>query len=311
MKKILVTGGRGYLGRHLTPQLKLRQFEVVSPSSAEWSLLEPARDNLFEGLVFDEIWHLAVWTQAGTFCDSRRGDQWLVNQAINTHLLEYWQRYQPQAKLITMGTSVSYATEQDLRESVYLEGQPKDKFLAYAMCKRMLLVGLECLHRQYGMNYLYLIPSTLYGPNYHLDGRQLHFIYDLIRKILNAKNGGEPVMLWGDGNQSRELVFVDDFVETALSLNACASNTCFNIGAGHEITIREFAREICEIVGYDWHNIGYDTSQYVGARSKCLNIEKLNQYLPERNTTPLRDGLIQTVRWVEAHREQLNATANL
>jgi len=310
MKQILIIGGNGFLGRHLSPELKKLGYKIESPSSKAFNLLNRFKSDPYISLRFDEIWHLAAWTQAGIFCDTHRGEQWIVNQAINTHVLDYWKSYQPQAKLIAMGTSASYATEDDLRESVYLEGKPNDKFLAYAMCKRMLLIGLQCLNRQYGMDYLYLIPSTLYGPNYHLDGRQLHFIYDLIRKILNAQKGGDPVVLWGDGNQSRELVYVDDFVETALALNDCSSNTCFNIGAGHEITIREFAKSICEVVGYDWHSIRYDSSKYVGAKSKCLNISKLNHFLPDRGMTHLRDGLRETIHWVEAHLEQLNAVAN-
>ena len=87
-----------------------------------------------------------------------------------------------------------------------------------AMTKRMLYAGLLALSKQYSMRYLYLIPSTLYGPGYHTDGRQMHFIFDLVRKILAAKAGGPPAVLWGDGHQRRELVYIDDFVDTAILL---------------------------------------------------------------------------------------------
>jgi GDP-L-fucose synthase len=249
---------------------------------------------------FDHIFHLAAWTQAGTFCDTHRGIQWIVNQQINTNMLAWWQRYAPQAKMLTFGTSVSYASEHDLIESKYMEGQPYDKFYAYAMCKRMLLSGLQCLQRQYGMNYLYLIPSTLYGPGYHTDDRQPHFIYDLIRKILRGKMYNEPVVLWGDGEQRRELVFVEDFIRIMLALNLKTSNDLFNIGGGMDHSIKDFAKIIGDLVGYDFQSIQYDTTQYVGAKSKILDIRKYEALMDktELKPTPLQEGIQQSIDWM-------------
>lgn len=215
-------------------------------------------------------------------------------------MLAWWQKYAPQAKMIGFGTSVSYTTENDLEESKYMDGIPTDKFYAYAMCKRMLLVGMECLQRQYGMNYLYVVPSTIYGPNYHTDGRQLHFIYDLARKIIRGKKYGEPVVLWGDGEQRRELVYAADFVNVMLSLNEKAENTIFNIGSGNDYSIKQFAEIICEKVGYDFSKIQYDTTQYVGAKSKILDVRKYRSLLgSDYMPTNLSVGLEKTIDWVE------------
>ena len=306
MKRILILGGNGFLGKALQKRLHCRNDVIFTPSSSEFNLLSPCVEDPYKSEKIDEIWHLAAWTRAGDFCDTHRADQWLVNQKINTGTLEYWSRFQKQAKLIACGTSASYASEDNLSEAAYMEGEPNDKFMSYAMSKRMLLIGLQAFNRQYGMNYLYLVPSTLYGPGYHTDGRQLHFIYDLIRKILNAKMGGDPVLLWGDGFQTRELVYVEDFVTTALNLNETMSNTVVNIGSGTGITIREFAQEICHIVSYDPELIKYDTSQYVGAKSKCLSIKRLNTLLPDRESTPLNEGLEKTIDWVSENLDALN-----
>src|SRR5205085_11650249 len=138
------------------------------------------------------------------------------------------------AKLITMGTSCAYAPDRELKEENYLEGTPIDSLFTYAMTKRMMYVGLLALARQYGLKYLCLVPSTLYGPGYHSDGRQMHFIFDLIRKILLGTMGGKTPLLWGDGYQRREVIHVSDFIAIALDLASRCDNDTINIGAGVE-----------------------------------------------------------------------------
>ena len=125
----------------------------------------------------------------------------------------------------------------------------------------------------------------------------MHFIFDLMRKIIRGKEFGEPVVLWGDGHQKREIVFVGDFVKTLLRLNDICTNDIVNIGAGEEFSIRTFAGLIAEIIGYDASQIQYDTSRYVGATSKCLAIGKLKSILPDYHPRDLRDGLEMTLRW--------------
>jgi GDP-L-fucose synthase len=173
------------------------------------------------------------------------------------------------------------------------------------MTKRMLYAGLLALNKQYGLNYLCLVPSTLYGTGYHTDGRQMHFIFDLIRKIIRGKLYGESVVLWGDGYQSRELVFVEDFVRIAIHLARAVDNDLINIGAGKEFTIRHFAQLICDRVDYPFEKIQFDTARYVGAQSKCLIVDKLRQYLPNLVLTPLELGLSKTIEWFWREREKL------
>jgi GDP-L-fucose synthase len=200
-----------------------------------------------------------------------------------------------------MGTSCAYPPQGELTEDKFLAGQPIESLFTYAMTKRMLYVGLLALARQEGLKYLCLVPSTLYGPGYHTDGRQMHFIFDLIRKILRGKHYGKPVVLWGDGMQSRELVYVGDFARIALRLADDVENELINIGAGREFTIRHFAQLICDQVGFDFQQIEFDTSRYVGARSKCLAVEKLHRLVPDLVLTPLEEGLSATIDWMARH----------
>ncbi len=303
---VLVTGGTGFLGSALAARLRADGHTVHALGSRDADLTDPHSLDRLSRVRFDRVYHLAAWTQAGDFCLRHPGEQWVKNQQINTTVLAWWQRHQPQAKLIAMGTSCAYAADRELVEENYLEGQPIDSLYTYAMTKRMMYVGLRSLAKQFGVRYLCLVPSTLYGPGYHTDGRQMHFIFDLIRKILGAKLGGPVPVLWGDGHQKRELVYLDDFVDATVRLADGVDDDLVNIGAGKEHTIREFAAAICDHVGYDFAKIRFDTTKYVGAKSKVLAVGKLDRLLPNRARTPLADGLARTVEWFEANWELLH-----
>lgn len=295
--RILVTGATGFLGSRLTVFWSEQGHDVTGVGSADCDLTRSDSLDQFNDVAFDRIVHLAAWTQAGEFCLHHPGEQWIINQRINTNMLAWWQTRQPQAKLLCMGTSCAYDPQYPLREEYYLRGLPIESLYTYAMTKRMLLVGLVAVRKQYGLKYLCLVPSTLYGPGYHTDGRQMHFIFDLIRKILRGQEFGEPVVLWGDGNQKRELVYLDDFVDILDKLAETTSNAVVNVGEGREHSIREYAEAICNIVGYPPEAIQYDVSRYVGAKSKVLDDSLLNTLYPNRPRTPLAAGLRRVIDW--------------
>jgi len=292
--RILMTGATGYLGGHLRAAFARAGHDVVGLGSADADL---RRDDALERFTdrYDQIWHLAAWTQAGDFCIFHPGEQWVINQRINTNVLDWWSRRQPQAKLISIGTSCSYAPGEALVEDNYLRGEPVPELYAYAMTKRMLYVGQRALSKQYGLRYLTLIPSTLFGSGYHTAGKQLHFIFDLIRKIARAKVFGEPAVLWGDGGQKRELIYVDDFVRAALELSVSVDNELVNVGSGREFSIRWYADVIAKRLQCPPDRIQYDTSKYVGVRSKQLSTQKLQALLPAFRFTPLEDALGRVV----------------
>lgn len=295
--QILLSGASGFLGRFLKDQLEKQNHEVIALNSKNCDLRDSQSLEQYNSISFDQIYHLAAWIQAGDFHLYHSGEIFAQNQLINTNLLNWWMRRQPQAKCIAMGTSCAYAPDMPLKEEFYLEGQPHASLYPYAMTKRMLYIGLEAMRQQYDMQYLYLVPSTLYGPGYHTDHRQLHFIFDLIRKILRAKRGEEKAVLWGNGEQKRELVHVQDFVNLMLTLNETNNNEIINIGAGQEYSIRHFAELICACIDYDPSLIEYDTSRFVGAKSKCLNTDKLKEYMPSYQMISLKEGLSSTIDW--------------
>jgi nucleoside-diphosphate-sugar epimerase len=165
------------------------------------------------------------------------------------------------------------------------------------MTKRMLLIGAKALSCQYGLKYCSFIPSTLYGNDYHDDSRQMHFIFDLVRKISIAANGGPAPILWGDGHQIREIIHVDDFVRAMLFLMPTIENEIINVGAGKGHSIREFATIICKLCNYDPSHIIYDANRYVGARAKTLAVDKLMALNADFRQVALEDGLAEVIEW--------------
>lgn len=294
---ILVTGASGFLGKFLCPFLRAKGARVIEVSSKNCDLQKGDSLDQFRNETFDQIYHLAAWTQAGDFCLRHPAEQWVINQKINTHVLDWWQTCQRQAKMIAMGTSCSYDPAYPLEEEHYLSGIPIESLYTYGMTKRMLLCGLQAFQKQFGLEYLYFVPSTLYGSGYHTDGRQLHFIFDLIRKILRGHLHGDKVVLWGDGQQKRELVHIQDFIQAMWHLAQTEKNQVINIGAGQEHSIREFASLISEQVGYPFSQIEFDTSRYVGAKSKVLSINKLRKIMPSYSPRPCREGIREVIDW--------------
>lgn len=299
---IFLTGGNGFLGSHFRRYLNLKCLNPIAPSSSECDLTEPTSLQNFNNLTYDRIYHFAAWTQAGDFCLKYPADQWVINQKINTNVLHWWRTHQPQAHLVFVGTSCVYSPTHKHEESGFIWEKPEYSLETYALTKKMLLQGASAIAKQDNLSFTCLVPSTLYGPNYHTDDRQLHFIFDLIRKILNGKEFGAPVNLWGDGNQHRELIHVKDFIELMWRLST-ATNQVINIGTGKSFTIREFAEKICHIVGYDCNNISYDISKYTGATFKMLSNKKMSKFIKGYEFVDINTGLCETIEWYKSIRK--------
>ncbi|MBI3190347.1 NAD-dependent epimerase/dehydratase family protein [archaeon] len=303
-KKILVTGATGFLGTKLCDKLESSGNIVTKLNSKNCDLRDQNSLRKFNDQ-YDIIYHLAVWTQAGDFCLHHQGEQWIINQQINTNVLSWWKDHQPQAKIICIGTSCAYDPDMKKSEDNFLKGLPEDSLFSYAMTKRMLYSGLISINRQFGLKYMMFVPNTLYGSGYHTDERQLHFIFDLIKKILHGKLYDAPVVLWGDGYQKRELTYVNDFIANIIKISEHHNNDIVNVSNGEEFTIRHYAKIICDKIGYDFDKIKFDTSRYVGAKSKCLDVTKLRNMVPDLKLTPLEVGLSSTIDWFLSEKNML------
>ena len=283
MTTIHITGGTGFLGSAL-----INRFEKYRVIDTRYDLLTDSIMAQKEPV--DYIFHCAVQTAAGGYCQAHPGEQFELNQQINNNILRYWRHNQPQAKFITFGSSCAYDDSVDKCEDNYLQGVPESGYEVYGSIKRMLLVGLRAYAKEFDMKYIYYIPSTLYGPNFEPSDK--HFIYDLIRKICAAKfEQKEPVVLWGDGYQTRDLLYIDDAVNIITNEFESKENEIINLCHGKSYSIRQYADIICDCVDYDPDKIKFDTTRFVGARNKCLI--NTSQY----KMTPVFNGIRRTINY--------------
>ena len=290
--RALVTGISGYLGRHL--KRRLDGWDIYESNTKVANLMCDKNLHIYNDVVFDYIFHLAAHTKAGDYCLYHKGEQFEINQTINTNVLRYWREHQPQAKMIAMGTSCSYSPLMKMSEENYLLGEPDDGLYTYAMTKRMLLIGLRSYAEQYGMKYMYYIPSTLYGEDFDVDDS--HFIFDLIKKIYAGNRYGKVVELWGDGNQERDLVYVGDAVDVILN-TLHLDNEVLNVSSGVSYPIWKYAKKVSQVIGCDRLKIKYNTDKYVGLISKRIETDKLANLYPGVKFMSLNDGLSNAINY--------------
>ena len=286
--KVLVTGATGFVGKHLVNRLLDEGCFVTELNSTNFDSMWNLEKN-----TYDYIFHLAVKTAAGGYCQEHPGEQWIVNSSINVDMLAYWQQYQQRATMITFGSSCGYNNKIKKIEPNYLKDEPETGYEVYGMIKRNLLTGLSALNQEFSMDFRYLIPSVFYGPEYDLNDK--HFIFDLIRKIVDAKNGGDKVVLWGDGTQTRELIFIDDAIDIILQSMSPETPKIINLSSGKPYKLKDYAETICDIVGYDYNLIEWDIEAFVGSKSKKL----VNTHLKGYKFTSVIKGLTKTIKYYE------------
>jgi GDP-L-fucose synthase len=296
--KILLFGASGFVGRHFQKVLSGLGIPYDIASSEVCNLMDINSINHYFSRFkkteknYTHIIHLAVNTKAGSYSKYHTAEQFHSNQLINTNVLHTWYKHFPEAKMIAFGTSCSYDKELEMKEENYMLGKPELGFETYAMTKRMLLNGLESYNKQYGMNYMYYVPSIIYGPDYDLTDK--HFIFDLIRKITNAANYGmEPVTLFGDGSQIRNLIYVRDVISMVLNtleMNNKVLNLCNPISA----SISTYAKYICTQNNYPFEKIIWEKSLGFGSQAKELVV---NPVFKDFNFTKWQVGIDNTINY--------------
>ncbi|MEW6183461.1 MAG: GDP-L-fucose synthase [Bacillota bacterium] len=305
-KTVAVTGGAGFLGSFVVDKLRERGCrQVFAPRSRDYDLrrLEEIR-KLLRDTGPDIVIHLAA--RVGGIGANRvhPAEFFYDNLMMGVQLMHESWRTGAQ-KFVAVGTVCAYPkfTPVPFREENFWNGYPEETNAPYGLAKKMLLVQAQAYREQYGFNAVYLLPVNLYGPKDNLDLETSHVIPALIRKCVEAKERGEEsIEVWGTGRPTREFLYVEDAAEgILLAAEHYNGNEPVNLGSGQDISIKDLARLIADLVGFTG-GIKWNTGKPDGQPRRRLDTQKAQEYFGFKATTTFKEGLRQTIDWYLAQR---------
>ncbi len=305
-KRIVVTGGAGFLGSFLMEALQRRgAADAFSPRSRQYDLRRlDSVQKLLREFRPDLVIHLAAKV-GGIGANRRRPAEFFYdNLMMGVQLLhECWR--QEVEKFVAIGSVCSYPkhTPVPFREDDLWEGYPEETNAPYGLAKKMLLVQSEAYRQQHGYNSIFLLPVNLYGPRDNFDLETSHVIPALMRKCLEAKEQNrDQIVAWGSGKPTREFLYVEDAAEgILLASEHYNSSEAVNLGSGEEISIGDLAERIAALTGYEG-GIRWDAAQPDGQPRRYLDTSRARQRFGFRARTPLDEGLQKTLDWYLANR---------
>ena len=300
-KRILVTGGHGFLGRHVVAKLAAKQPEAVfAPSKADYDLVQEKNIARLYGETHPQIVvHLAAVVGGIGANRANPGKFFYDNLMMGVQLMEGARRYGVE-KFVALGTICAYPkfTPIPFREEDLWNGYPEETNAPYGLAKKMLLVQANAYRSQYGFNAIYLLPVNLYGPGDNIDPQTSHVIPAIIRKCVEAvRNNAKQIVLWGTGEPTREFLYVEDAADAiVLGTERYNGPEPVNLGSGIEISIKDLATLIGKLSGFTG-DIVWDTAQPDGQPRRALDVHRAEQLFGFRATTDFEEGLRKTIDW--------------
>jgi len=305
-KKVVVTGGAGFLGSFVVEKLKERNpKDIFVPRSKEYDLREKeAIIRMYEDAKPDIVIHLAA-TVGGIGANRKNPGKFFYDNAImGIQLMEYARRYEVK-KFVAIGTVCSYPkyTPVPFKEEDLWNGYPEETNAPYGLAKKMLLVQSQAYRQQYGFNSIFLIPVNLYGPRDNFDLETSHVIPAIIRKCIEAREKGEDkIVVWGDGSPTREFLYVEDAARAIiLATEKYNESEPVNIGAGFEISIKGLVNLIAKLTGFKGKII-WDTTRPNGQPRRRLDVSKAKEKFGFEAKVGLEEGLRRTIRWYKLNK---------
>jgi len=302
-RRVMVTGGGGFLGRAVVRRLAAGGVDdVFVPRSDEYDLrTREAIDRALAVARPDLVIHLAA-VVGGIGANRENPGRFFYDNAIMGIQLIEEARRAGVGKFVTVGTVCAYPkfTPVPFREDDLWGGYPEETNAPYGLAKKMLLVQGQAYREQYGFDAIYLIPVNLYGPGDNFDPRSSHVIPALIRKCVEAREAAAPfIEAWGTGSASREFLYVDDAAEgIVLAADRYDGAEPVNLGVGREITIRDLTELIVRLTGYEGE-IRWDPSKPDGQPRRALDTSRARDEFGFVAATPFEEGLRRTIAWYE------------
>jgi len=311
-KRIVVTGGAGFLGKHVVNKLEKEGCKFIFvPRSKEFDLTkEKEIVRMLEKFKPDIIIHLAAVVGGIGANQKNPGEFFYKNLIMGTQLMEQARLFGVE-KFVAIGTICSYPkfTPVPFREEELWNGYPEETNAPYGLAKKMMLVQSQAYREQYGFNSIFLLPVNLYGPGDNFDLETSHVIPAIIRKFIEAKEKGEKtVTLWGSGNVTREFIYVEDAAEgIILATKNYNESYPINIGSGEEISIKELAAIAKVLTRYNGE-ILWDKSKPDGQPRRRLSIQQAQEKLKFTADIDLMTGLSRTIDWyLDTYNEESNS----
>jgi GDP-L-fucose synthase len=294
----LIVGGDGFLGRNLQAYFKARGLPFVALGRNAGDLRDrPTVLRLFEEVPpVGRILHVATFQRTAHRQYEIPADLLDTNMRIHLNVLEAWARHQPQAKLISTGSSCAYPEhEEPIPERMFQAGPLHESVRAYGLAKQALAVGSEVYATQYGLKWLHCILATMFGPFDHLEPDRSHFIGGMAaRAIREQQEGRSSFTVWGSPDTIRECLYVDDQIEAILAADARFENTILNCGANTALSIDEVARAILRVLDWD-ADIFYPEDTFRGTAKKVLDSTRFLDATGWGPRVGLEDGLRRLV----------------
>ncbi|MBI4896783.1 MAG: GDP-L-fucose synthase [Actinobacteria bacterium] len=308
-RRVTVTGGSGFLGSYVCDRLREIGCEPFVPRSDEYDLTgEAAVNRLFDDADPEIIIHLAARV-GGIGANRRNPGAYFYDNLMMGALLMEQARHRGLEKFVQLGTICSYPKFAPIpfREDDLWNGYPEETNAPYGVAKKALLVQAQAYREQYGLNAIFLMPVNLYGPRDNFDLQSSHVIPALIRKMVEARDSGTDVELWGDGSASREFLYVDECARAILlAAERYEDSDPVNIGANFEITIRELAGMIAEATGFTGE-IVWDAGQPNGQPRRRIDTARALERFGFESNVPLDVGIARTVEWFLANRDWVDS----
>lgn len=310
-KRILVTGGSGFLGRAVLRSLVDHGADdLVAPRAVEFDLTDPdAVERLFQVSNPEIVIHLAARVGGIGANQASPGDLYLDNLLMGTYVIDAARRAEI-AKTVVVGTICSYPkmTPVPFSEDSLWTGFPEETNAPYGIAKLALLMQLQANRDQFGQQGIYLMPTNLYGPGDKFHPGVSHVIPALIRKCVLAKEAGaEHIDVWGTGQASREFLYVDEAAEgVVLATMNYEDPDPVNLGTNHEVYIRDLVPLVAELVGFDGE-IRWDSSKPDGQPRRGVDPSRAQKAFGFEASMDLRQGLERTITWYLENRHEAEA----
>lgn len=308
-RRIVVTGGAGFLGGYVTEGLRKRGCKnILVPKIEDYDLVDiNAVVRMYEDMKPDIVIHLAS-VVGGIGANLKHPAEFFYkNLMMGIQLIEQG-RLQNIEKFVAIGTICAYPkfTPVPFKEEDLWNGYPEETNAPYGLAKKMLLVQSQSYRAEYGFNSIFLLPVNLYGPGDNFNPASSHVIPALTKKCVDAvESGADHIDCWGTGNVSREFTYAADAAEgILLATEHYNGSEPVNIGAGFEITIKQLSEKIANLTGFSGE-LRWDGSKPDGQPRRCLDVSKAKKYFGFEAKTIFDEGLKTTINWYKANRTRL------